>query len=60
MTEKPSDSITTVSTPGTSAPLPGQGTGGCGGLIVGVAVLLVLCGACTAIGYAVVLAMGWA
>lgn len=60
MTEQPSDSITTVSTPGTTAPLPGQGTGGCGGLFLGVALLLVLCGVCTVIGYMLVHALGWA
>ncbi|QKK10008.1 MAG: hypothetical protein HND58_18860 [Planctomycetota bacterium] len=54
MTEQPSDSITTVSTPGTSAPLPGQGTGGCGGLLVGVVLLMAVCVVCTVIGYMIV------
>lgn len=58
MTEKPSDLTTT--TPDTSAPLPGQGTGGCGGLIFGVVALLLLSVACTVAGYMIVHAFGWA
>lgn len=58
MTEKTTE--TTTSTPATSAPLPGEGTGGCLGLIVGVAFLLAVSIACTVIGYLVVHAFHWA
>lgn len=59
MTEKPSESITSVDKPEASAPLPGQGTGGCGGLIIGVAGLVLISLVCTVIGYSIVHGFGW-
>ena len=42
-----------------SAPLPGEGKGGCLGLLMGVGVMLVLSVAVTVVGYFVVHTLGW-
>jgi hypothetical protein len=46
--------------PGVQPPLPGEGTTGCGALLGGLLVLLVLSVAATAIGFAVARFLGWA
>lgn len=44
---------------GGQAPLPGQGTGGCLGLVAGLSVLVGISIVTTAIGFAVARALGW-